>query len=226
VTDPANPGQPYGGQPGQPYGGQPGQPYGGQPGQPDPYGNQPGPPNPGPPNPYSSQPGEAYSGQQAFGAPTSPPPSPESPYGGYSGEAPAPYPGGPVPPPAKKGGAGRIIGIIVGVVVVLLLAVCGGAAWFTFNKAKSDPANATVGDCLAGDTMDSTEAKEVNNIKKVECTSADAKYKVIGIVANKTEAQFNIDQDICKAYPSAASALWQGTKGQSGSVLCLEPIKK
>jgi len=208
VTDPANPGQPYGGQP---YGGQPGQP--GQYGQPGHYGGQ--------------QPGESYGSPGAFGPPQPGPPAPQpgSPYSGYSGEAPAPYPGGPVPPPAKKGGAGKIIGIIVGV-VVLLIAVCVGGGAFLWNSAKTDPANAKVGNCLAGETMDSTTAKSVNNIKVVDCTATDAKYKVVGVVDNKTEAQFRIDNDICKAYPTAESALWQGTSGKAGSVLCLEPVKK
>jgi hypothetical protein len=204
VTDPANPGQPYGGQP-----------YGGQPGQPGQYGQ---------PGPYGGQPGESYGSQGAFG---SPPPQPGSPYSGYSGEAPAPYPGGPVPPPVtpKKGGAGKIVGIIIGV-VVLLIAVCVGAGAVLWNSAKNDPANAKVNDCLAGDTMDSTTAKPVNNVKVVSCTATDARYKVVGVVANKTEAQFNVDNDICKAYPTAESALWQGTSGKAGSVLCLEPVKK
>jgi hypothetical protein len=199
VTDPGNPGQPYGGQPGQPYGG-----------------GHYGPPDPSSGSPYGS-------------------PQPTSPYGG-GGEAPAPYPGGqapppgpypggPVPPPAKKGGAGKIIGIIVGV-VVLLIALCVGGGAFLFNKAKSDPANAKVGNCLAGETMDSTTAKPVNNIKVVDCNASDAKYKVVGVVENKTETQFNTDDKICSAYSTAESALWQGTAGKAGSVLCLEPIKK
>ena len=200
MTDPANPGQPYGGQP---HGGQPGQPYGGQPGE-----------------PYSGQP---YSGQPAYGGPT---PQPGSPYSGYSGEAPAPNPyGAPVPPPVKKRSAGKIIGIVVGV-LVLLIAICVGAGALLLNKAKSDPANAKVGNCLAGETMDSTTAKPVSNIKVVDCTATDAKYKVVGVVDNKTESDFNADNNICKAYPTAESALWQGTSGKPGSVLCLQPVKK
>jgi hypothetical protein len=196
VTDPANPGQPYGGQP---YGGQPGQPYGGQS-------------------------GEAHSGQPAYGAPQ--PPAPGSPYSGYSGEAPAPYPGGPVPPPpAKKGGAGKIIGIILGA-VVLLIALCVGGGALLLNKAKTDPANAKVGNCLAGATMDSNTAQEVNNIKVVDCTASDAKYKVVGVVPDKTRVEWDTDKDICSTYPTAESTLWQGAAGKAGSVLCLEPVKK
>ena len=211
MTDPANPGQPYGGQP-----------YGGQPDQPGQYGQ---------PGHYGGQPGESYGGQGAYGPPpgSPPPPPPGSPYSGYSGEAPAPYPGGPVPggpvpPPAKKSG-GKVVGIIIGA-VVLLLVVCVGGGALLWNNVKENPTNAKVGDCLAGETMDSTTAREVHDIKKVDCTATNAKYKVAGIVENKTEIQFKIDNEICHAFPTAESALWQGTQGKPGSVLCLEPIKK
>ncbi|OLB78338.1 MAG: hypothetical protein AUI14_13600 [Actinobacteria bacterium 13_2_20CM_2_71_6] len=91
---------------------------------------------------------------------------------------------------------------------------------------STDPIDAKVGNCLAGETLDSTTAKEVNNIKIVDCTSTDAKYRVVGIVAGKTEVQFDADDHVCALYPSAESALWQGTTGKVGSVLCLEPTKK
>jgi hypothetical protein len=212
VTDPANPGQPYGGQP---YGSQPGQPYGGQPAQP--YGQ----PQPG--TPYGGG-GEAPAPDQPYGQP---------PTGGHYGsaETPAPNPYGqpPLPPPTKKGGAGKVVGIIAGV-VVLLLVICGVALFAGGSKfmdsVRHDPANAKVGNCLAGDKMDSTTAQKVNNVKVVDCNSSDANYKVVGIVPNKTQSDFDTDDEICKNYPTAESALWQGATGQSGSVLCLEPVKK
>ena len=74
--------------------------------------------------------------------------------------------------------------------------------------------------------MNSTSAKEVSNIKIVPCTASDAKYKVVGVVANKTEVQFDADDNICDPYPTAVSALWQGRSGGSGSVLCLADAKK
>jgi hypothetical protein len=200
VTDPGNPGQPYGGQP---YGGQPGQPYG--------DGGHYGPP--------------ADSSGGHYGPPASTPPygGGEAPYPGGP-VPPAPYPGGPVPPPAKKN-TGKVLGIVGGVIVVVI-AACIGIGVFAFNSAKKDPANAKVGNCLAGQTMDSTTAQPVNDVKIVDCTSTDAKYKVVGVVENKTESQFRTDDKICSAYTTAESALWQGTPGKSGSVLCLEPLKK
>jgi hypothetical protein len=129
-----------------------------------------------------------------------------------------------VPPPAKKGGAGKVIGIVVGVVVVVIV-LCIGGIFGIAALNKDNPSNAKVGDCLAGDDMDSTTAKPVSNVKIVACTASNAKYKVVGKVDDKTETDFNIDNHVCDAYPTAKSALWQGETGKKGSVLCLEPAK-
>jgi len=181
VTDPVNPGQPYGGQP---YGGHPGQ--GGQPGEP--YGAQ----------PYSAQP---YSGQ--------------------------PYGGPPVAP--KKSGTKKIIGIVAGALLLLLL-VCAGfllvSGTSIIDGIKSDPANAKVGNCLNASKLDSTDVQQVKNVKVVDCTSASATYKIAGIVENRTRADFTTDKHICGAYPGAVSALWEEGSGSTGSVLCLEPVKR
>lgn len=210
MTDPANPGQPYGGQPGQPYGGQPAQPYGqppaGQPGQPGHYGQPAGTPDPGHYGPPAQQP---------FGAPP-----PGAPYGGA--EVPAPNPYGAIPPaqPPKK--RGKVLGIVIGAVVLLLVVCVGGIVAANF-LGKDNAANAKVGDCLEGDSMNSTTAQQVNHIKIVDCGASTANYKVVGIVSNKTESEFDTNQDICKEFPSAQFGLWQGSPGSTGSVLCLEP---
>lgn len=75
-----------------------------------PYNGPPQPPQPGPP----------YQGQQPYqGQPYQAPPpgqgQPPNPYGGY----PSPY-----QPP--KGGSGKTIAIVVGIIVVVILAICGG----------------------------------------------------------------------------------------------------
>jgi hypothetical protein len=185
VTDPSNPGQPYGG------GG------GGY----NPYNQQGG-------NPYTPQGGEA-----------------PAPYGQPGQQPPPPYGAPGQPPPPKKSSAGKVVGILVGV-AVLLIALCGGLGYFLYNKGKTDTVNAKVNDCIKSDALTSTTAKEVHNTKIVPCDSADATYKVVGIVKDKTEIQFNIDDKICDAYPTAESALWQGERGKKGSVLCLAPNKK
>jgi hypothetical protein len=184
VTDPSNPGQPYGG--------------GGY----NPYNQQQG------GNPYNPQGGEA----------PAPPPY------GQPGQQPPPY-GAPPPPSQKKGSAGKVIGIVAGA-AVLVLVLCGVLGYFVWNNNKTNTVNAKVGDCIKSDALTSTTAKEVKGTKIVPCDSADATYKVVGIVNNKTEIQFNLDNNICDAYPTAESALWQGERNKSGSVLCLAPNKK
>ncbi|MFF4159423.1 hypothetical protein [Streptomyces sp. NPDC001678] len=110
--------------------------------QPGPYGQQP------PPNPYGQggapgQPGYGYPQQPPapYGAPPPPPPPPGTPYGAPPqqagwGQPPAPQPQGwgqqpgmpgGYPPPAQPsgGGAGKAIGITVGVLVVVG-AIVGG----------------------------------------------------------------------------------------------------
>ena len=190
MTDPVNPGQPYGGQP---YGGHPGQ--GGQPGEP--YGTPPGQPYGGPPAPpYAAQP---------YGAPAPPPTAP------------------------RKSGTRKVIGIVAGALLLLLL-VCAGfllvSGTSIIDGIKSDPANAKVGNCLNASKLDSTDVQQVKNVKVVDCTSSSATYKIAGIVENKTRADFTTDKRVCGAYPSAVSALWEEGSGSTGSVLCLEPVKR
>jgi hypothetical protein len=187
VTDPGNPGQPYGGY-NNPYNPQGGNPPGG--------------------NPYAPQGGEAP-GPTPYGAPG------PTPYG-------AP---GPPPPPAPKKGAGRLVGILVGV-AVLLLALCGGGAYLLSTMNKDAMANAKAGDCIHSSSVTSTTAQKVTDTKVVKCDAADANYKVVGIVKDKTETQFTIDDKICDAYPTAETAIWQGKTGSTGSVFCLAPNTK
>src|SRR6266545_1443569 len=251
MTDPRYPGsgQPYGG--GYPSGA--GQSGGSDPyGAPNPYGA----PSPyGSPDPYSGQPYQSpgqYGGSpgQYGGSPGqygSPYNSPYNPYG-----SPSPY----GTPPKKGSGGKVAAIIIGALVLIGALSAGGFYYLQSKNKnntatpatstasthdgsSKSprttattpsvkttDPTNARVGDCLAGQTMDSSTAEEVSDIKIVPCTAADAKYKVVGIVAGKTEAQFKVDDHLCDAYPSAVSVLWQGRTGGAGSVLCLAAVKK
>jgi len=208
VTDPANPGQPYGGYQ-NPYGAQGGTPYGSQGGTPSspqggssPYGPQ------GGSNPYGPQGGS-------------------NPYAPQGGEVPAPPPyGAPTAPPPKRRSAlgGGLLRILGSVLVIALIA--GGFYLYRSIAHKDDTINAKVGDCIKSDALTSTTAKEVKNTKIVKCDDASADYKVVGVVDGKTEIQFDADDKICSAYPTTESALWQGVSGRTGSVLCLAPNKK
>jgi hypothetical protein len=245
VTDPGQPGQPYGDY----------QPQGGWPPPADPYGpyQQPSYQPPGYEQPGYEQP--AY--QQPYPPTPYQQPAPyqqPSPYQPPSYQA-SPYDTPPYSTPAygappKKGIGGLLIGAIAGV-VVLVLALCGLGVWVVLRAASNassaggttpagppteitapgtttttpgvtstDPADAQVGSCLAGDTLDSTTAKPVNDMSIVDCSSSRAKYKVVGIVHSVSKSQFNTDDHVCDAYPTAKSALWQGGTGP-GEVLCL-----
>ena len=237
---------PYSSPPDQ-YGSQPGQ-YGAQPGQygpPAQYGSQPG--------QYGSQPGQYGAQQGQYGQPAQYGSPYGSPYG-TPGPYDQPSPFG--TPPPRKGSGAKVAGIVIGVLVLIVALAIGGLYVIGSNTKKdntsnaaapaasagtshgvtrasaapqpksTDPTDAKIGDCLAGDTMDSSTAKEVKDIRIVRCDAADAKYKVVGVVAGKTESQFNSDDNICDAYPSAVSELWQGRTGEAGSVLCLAPAKK
>jgi hypothetical protein len=245
VTNPGPPGQPYGDYPSQ-GDWQPANPYG----TPDPYGpysSPPAQPQPGYQQPSYEQPGYQ---QPSYQPPGYQPPGYEQPAYQQSPYQPSPYGA----PPPKKGGSGLLIGVIAGVVLLVLalcgfgvwaLVKAGqntsasggatpglptathytpGATPTTPNVRSTDPADAQVGSCLAGETLDSASAKPVNDMSIVDCSSSTAKYKVVGIVHNISESKFNSDDHLCDAYPSAKSSLWEGTSS-SGDVFCLQPLR-
>ena len=137
-----------------------------------------------------------------------------------SGNVPPPDSGNPpvtpAPAPAKGGGKGAI-GRIVGIVVVVLVLFVGGIIWRTVTGA---PSTAKVGDCVSG------SVSNANETKVVDCTDAKATGKVVGKVEDKTEAEFQSNtEEICKPYPTAETAFWEGNSGKKGYVLCLAPAK-
>ncbi|SDH00122.1 hypothetical protein SAMN05216553_114156 [Lentzea fradiae] len=193
MTTPDNPQQP--GPYGPPPGGQPQQPWGQQPyGQPDPYGQQ-------QPGQYGQQPGQPQPGQygQAQPYPADPYAQPNpyaqqgqpNPYAQVPGQMPPGQmppgqfpPGQPMPygPPPKKSGAGKVIGSIVGVVVlvgafVLVRALLsGGLSSITEPSAKA-------GDCasVTGTTMSP-------KYEKVSCDAPEANYFIAKSMKSTTEA--------------------------------------
>ncbi|SEQ25103.1 hypothetical protein SAMN05216188_102547 [Lentzea xinjiangensis] len=156
MTTPNHPQQP--GPYGPPPGGQPQQPLG-QPG--DPYAQQPGQPGP----PQQGYPGNPYAPPGQYG-----PPPGQMPFG-----QPMPY-----GPPPKKSGAGKIVGSIVGVVVlvgafILVRAlVSGGLSAITGPSAKA-------GDCasITGTTLNP-------RYKKVDCGAPEANYFIAKVMDETT----------------------------------------
>jgi len=160
---------------------------------------------------------------------TPPPPPPPAAQGGpYQ-----PQPGAPVPPPAgapagpyPQGGAPyqpapakkerpawvrTVLGIVAALVVFALVRMVP-----SILSANGAP---KVGECV--------KAKGSNAIEVVKCDDKTAEYKVVGIVENQKQADFDADRS-CTAYPTADASYWEG-RGKGGNatgwVACLEPLK-
>lgn len=122
--------------------------------------------------------------------------------------------------PEKKGRIGKVILAIVGaiVVVVTVAIVKFGLGEIMAFITGSGPAKAKVGDCM-------TQAPKSNDMKIVDCSTAEAAYKVAGVVENKTKTDA---ASSCEPYPTAENYLfqWEGSETSTettvGRVICLE----
>jgi hypothetical protein len=97
--------------------------------------------------------------------------------------------------------------------VLIVVGVVVGVA-----KSASNAGSAAVGDCL--------DDAGAEHVRTVDCGSADAKYKVLGVVEDKTQIQAGITA--CDAYPSTTAYFWQGPDtgvDAKGKVLCLGPAR-
>ncbi|WP_144121881.1 LppU/SCO3897 family protein [Catellatospora sichuanensis] len=107
----------------------------------------------------------------------------------------------------------KILGYVVGLVVL-------GGGYLGWQYLSGDLAIAKVGDCV-------NDFKVVDDAKVVDCTSADAANKVVGVIDGVSESDFTAKQQtLCAAYPTWEQIVWIGKKGGSGDSWCLEPIKK
>ncbi|MGH8875879.1 MAG: LppU/SCO3897 family protein [Stackebrandtia sp.] len=216
---PGDPNQPNPYQPGQYPPPQPGPAAPGQSGWPDPY---------APADPYGQPPtsGPAY-GQptsgQPYGQPTSGQPFGQPGPGGPGGPGmPPPPPGGFVPgspPPPSGGNNGAMIGIVIGVVVLVLLAV-GIGGFFLIRSAGSDdsaddptdsptssesssseaPSDDTTTDggsgisadsAITGDCLD--RPSDPNDTVVVDCGDSEAYYEVTARVDDPTTTENTSD---------------------------------
>jgi hypothetical protein len=115
----------------------------------------------------------------------------------------------PVPAPAKS--KGKKIASIAGAVVV-----AGGLAAFrlTGGFGAGDP---SVGDCV--------QMQGETDFEVVDCTSADAEYKVVGIdQKEQTFVDSQNDPETCAKFPEWEVALWIGdTLTEPGTTYCAVP---
>ncbi|GAA0365362.1 hypothetical protein NE235_36940 [Actinoallomurus spadix] len=206
-----------------------------------PYGTQPPPPGapagpgmpPGPAGPQApyGQPGaQAPYGPPGAQPPYGPPPGGQAPYGQPGGQAPyppaGPYPPSPygAPPQMPPGGPNaanrrkRAL-IIVPIAVVLL------AALFA-TRLGSHSEDPSVGDCVHRVT--SGAASKTDKIKIVNCTNAEADYKVVGKVEHISKISLSVKESlsggkgVCGQFPGATVRFWKGTS-KDGYVLCMAP---
>jgi len=101
------------------------------------------------------------------------------------------------------------------IIIVALVVVIGGP--IAIIAAQSAPSAANVGDCMSGQTAET--------LKKVDCTDASVAWTVVGRLSDKTEAEFDAQDDPCAAFPTSETAYWEGKKGEKGFLLCLAPKK-
>lgn len=195
----------------------------------------PPPPPPPPPQPPQAPPPQAPPPQalppQAGPPQAGLPQAPQPPHAQASfGTAPGAYeqvgsaPGadetiGTAAAPKKKNIARSLILTVVGVVVAAALYL-GVNALLNRNSAE----NAKVGDCLPAAATDNS-SDDASDLDKVDCSSAEAATKVVGIVNGLNRAEFDAAENPCTAYSTAESALWIGKEGRDGTTFCLEPVK-
>ena len=85
--------------------------------------------------------------------------------------------------PEKKGGIGRWIAAVVGVIIVVaIVAVVRFGLGEITAFLTGDTTKAKAGDCI-------TESPDANDMKIVDCTKPEAAFKVAGVVDNKTQAE-------------------------------------
>lgn len=132
------------------------------------------------------------------------PPAPRASRPAPASPAAAPEQVGP-PPRPRKSKIGRWVALLV------IAGGVGGAVWYGTHAA---PTTEGVGDCLA--------QTGGNQLTKVSCGDKSSRFRVLGKLENKTVVDATLDA--CSAFPTATSAYWEGESGQSGLVLCLEPV--
>jgi hypothetical protein len=216
-------GQPQSGTYGQPQPGTYGQPQPGGFGQPQPggYGPDPG--------------GYGGSGSGGFGQ-FGPPNQPPNQFGNFG-----PPSGPPSPPPRRPRRFGGLIRFLVLLLIVGGLAVAyptvirpalakfgDKSAQDAEEDAKKGAHTAQVGECVVDKNAPGQASAAANNndakLRVVACDSAEAAFKVVGVVNNKTQVEADA-ADVCSAYADTDFVYWEGYAGRAGLVLCLQDLK-
>ena len=129
-----------------------------------------------------------------------------------------PLPPGAYPPPGgfqpqvaeqpKKGFQLKKFLTSIGIAIVVIVL---GIMWRT---GVFDSPSMKVGDCVQQTGSDS--------VKVVDCGSADAQYKVLGIKEKQSQSAGRLGA--CNDWPDTTSIYWEGRNTASGTVYCLQQV--
>ena len=148
------------------------------------------------------------------GAPAAPPayPAPQAgqAWGPPNGSS-APQPGFQPPPPAAKAGLTKWLRVGGPLLVAVVVGIGSTTGWFGLTDPK-------VGDCV--------QMKGETSFDVVDCGSAKAEYKIVGIdKKDRTWAEMNSDDSVCAAFDSWEVALWVGdAETDPGTIYCSKPV--
>ncbi len=102
-----------------------------------------------------------------------------------------------------RGPAGPVT--VLALALAIGLAGCGGGGG----------ANGKYGDCAKDGTG-------TDDVTIVPCSSADAKYKIVGAEEGIVSSSANLS---CQKYKTATKSLWFGKSGSYGRVICLQELR-
>lgn len=106
-------------------------------------------------------------------------------------------------PPVKRNNLKRLLTslVVIAISLIVVFVVRG------FSEIKVD-------DCVKQVSTD--------RVEKVDCTSSEAKYKVLGIKEGVSQAGARLNA--CDAWPDATSIYWTGRTSASGTAYCLKGL--
>jgi hypothetical protein len=176
-------------------------------------------------------------GQSQPGMYGQPPQQPPNQFGGGFGLPSGP----PSQPPRRRGGFGRVLRFLIPLALVAALAIGyptvirpllaklgNDSAQEAEEEAKAGARTAQVGECVVDKNTPAGASEPADSddvaLRVVACDSAEAGYKVLGIVNNKLQSQAT--DEVCDPFPDSDVVYWEGYAGKPGLVLCLQQLKK
>jgi len=146
--------------------------------------------------------------------------------------------GMPPPPPGasrtatSRSGRGPVPALLALISALLLVLVIIGGILVLRGSSPSlagdgngsgggEITNATVGECLAGESAEQDpEQIQDADLRVVDCTDTAASFTVVGRIEGRSQEQ--ADDEVCQPYDQAELTYWNGRSGESGTVFCLE----